>query len=94
MKLGFSTETFTLDGSSKQNVDVECFGLATIEKDPYTHTFPCPIKKNLQLIVRMHDVHMKCGCTIVIVQCKVVCFSEILNVKAVVAAFNQEEALI
>ena len=42
----------------------------------------------------MHDVHMKCGCTIVIVQCKVVCFSEILNVKAVVAAFNQEEALV
>ena len=42
----------------------------------------------------MHDVHMKCGCTIVIVQCKVVCFSEMLNVKAVVAAFNQEDGLI
>ena len=40
----------------------------------------------------MHDVHMKCGCTIV--QCKVVCFGEILNVKSVVAAFNQEEALV
>ena len=54
--------------------------------------FPYPIKKNPQIIVRMHDVHMKCGCTIV--QCKVVCFGEILNVKAVVAAFNQEEALV
>ena len=39
MKLGFSTETFTLEGGSKQNVDVECFGLATIEKDPYTFEY-------------------------------------------------------